>query len=144
MKKEPKIAAYMRVGNYIQLLENIDHKSDYDTSSKKCAIYNRYSVNCPERLSAMRDKLVSYCHEKLGICDYVLFEETGSSLKKRKIYKRMIKRINRGEFTTLLIYQADRLHKDPCALLKDIKILREKVDIYISEDETIIAKKQSK
>ena len=144
MKKELKIAAYMRVGNYDQLQNTTEHIHVTDNTSRKCAIYNRYSVEAPERLAEMRDKLIAYCQKNLGVSDYELFEEIGSVLKKREVFEDMLDRINQGEFTDLLVCQLDRLYKPAYDLDKFVEIieaLQEKVTVHISEDDKAIAKR---
>lgn len=144
MKKELKIAAYMRVGNYDQLQNTTEHIHVTDNTSRKCAIYNRYSVEAPERLAEMRDKLIAYCQENLGVSDYELFEEIGSVLKKRDVFEDMLDRINQGEFTDLLVCQLDRLYKpayDFDRFVEIIEALQEKVTIHISDDDKTIAKR---
>lgn len=144
MKKELKIAAYMRVGNYDQLQNTTEHIHVTDNTSRKCAIYNRYSVEAPERLAEMWDKLIGYCQENLDVSDYELFEERGSVLDKREVFEDMLDRINQGEFTDLLVCQLDRLYKpayDFDKFVEIIEALQEKVTIHISDDDKTIAKR---
>lgn len=146
MKKESKLAAYMRVGSYSQLQNTTEHIPDMDKTPRKCAIYNRYSVEASERLAETRGKLIAYCQENLGISDYVLFEEIGSVLEKREVFEDMLDRINQGEFTDLLVCQFDRLYKPAYDLDKFVEIieaLQEKVTVHISEDDKAIAKRQT-
>ena len=146
MKEEPKIAAYMRVGNYDQLQNTTEHIHVTDNTSRKCAIYNRYSVEAPERLAEMRDKLIGYCQENLDVSDYELFEERGSVLDKREVFEYMLDRINQGEFTVLLVCQLDRLYKpayDFDRFVEIIEALQEKVTVHVSEDDKAIAKRQT-
>ena len=137
-----KVAAYMRVGNYDQLQNTTEHIHVTDNTSRKCAIYNRYSVEAPERLAEMRDKLIGYCQENLDVSDYELFEERGSVLDKREVFEDMLDRINQGEFTDLLVCQLDRLYKpayDFDRFVEIIEALQEKVTIHISDDDKTIA-----
>ncbi|MBQ8848765.1 MAG: recombinase family protein [Clostridia bacterium] len=146
MKKELKIAAYMRVGSYNQLHNTTEHIPDTNNTARKCAIYNRYSVDVPERLAEMRGKLIAYCQENLGVSDYNLFEEIGSVLEKRDVFDDMLDRINQGEFTDLLVYQLDRLYKPAYNFDKFVEIietLQEKVNVHVSEDDKTIAKRQT-
>ena len=139
-----KVAAYMRVGNYDQLQKTTEHIPDTNNTPRKCAIYNRYSVEASERLAETRGKLIAYCQENLGISDYELFEEIGSVLKKREVFEDMLDRINQGEFTDLLVCQLDRLYKPAYDLDKFVEIieaLQEKVTVHISEDDKAIAKR---
>ena len=139
-----KVAVYMRVGNYDQLQNTTEHIHVTDNTSRKCAIYNRYSVEAPERLAEMRDKLIGYCQENLDVSDYELFEERGSVLDKREVFEDMLDRINQGEFTDLLVCQLDRLYKpayDFDRFVEIIEALQEKVTIHISDDDKTIAKR---
>ena len=45
---------------------------------RKCAIYNRISVENKTQLEKMRNTLIEYCKNILDIKDYVLFEDVGS------------------------------------------------------------------
>ena len=104
--------------------------------SRRCAIYNRYSVDDPERLTTARERLISYCENELHITDYVLFEEVGSVLEKREQYDEMITRIDRGEFTDILVCHIDRLYKpaySPAKFGEIVLSLSEKVKIHTLE-----------
>ena len=107
-----------------------------ENKSRRCAIYNRYSVEDPERLSAARERLISYCENELHITDHVLFEEVGSVLEKRERYDEMITRIDQGEFTDVLVCHIDRLYKpayDPAKFGEIVLSLAEKVKIHTLE-----------
>ena len=141
-----KVAAYMHVGNYDQLQNTTEHIHVTDNTSRKCAIYNRYSVDVPERLAEMRGMLIAYCQEKMDIGDYDIFEETGSVKEKREVFEDMLDRINQGEFTDLLVCQLDRLYKptyDFDKFVGIIEILQQKVTVHISEDNKTIVKMQT-
>ena len=85
--------------------------SDELKKPRSCAIYNRHSVNDSELLAEMRDKLLTYCKETLGISDCILFEEYGSCLEKREVFDDMVMRIENGEFTDILVNHIDRIFK---------------------------------
>ena len=107
-----------------------------DEKPRHCAIYNRHSVDNPERLAEMRGKLLTYCKDTLGILDYVLFEDVGSCLEKREAFDDMVARVERGEFTDLLVFTIDRLFKPAYSTAKFWKIvngLNAKVDIHVAE-----------
>lgn len=107
---------------------------DEEKEPRQCAIYNRHSVNDSERLTEMRGKLLTYCKETLGITDYVLFEEVGSCLEKREAFDDMVLRVERGEFTDLLVYSIDRLFKPAYSTTrfwKIVKGLNAKVEIHV-------------
>ena len=107
-----------------------------EKTSRRCAIYNRYSMDDSERLSAARERLISFCEKKLHISDYVLFEEVASVLNKRERYDEMITRIDRGEFTDILVCHIDRLYKPAYGPVKFGEIvlsLSEKVKIHALE-----------
>ena len=143
MKEETKIAAYMRVGNCNQLKNTPKHIPNTDNTPRKCAIYNRYSVDVPERLAEIRGMLIAYCQEKLDIGDYDIFEETGSVKEKREVFEDMLDRINQGEFTDLLVCHLDRLYKptyDFDKFVEIIEALQEKVTVHVSENDKAIAK----
>ena len=109
---------------------------DKEKEPRRCAIYNRHSVDDPERLAEMRGKLLTYCKDNLGITDYVLFEEIGSCLEKREAFDDMVERVERGEFTDLLVYSIDRLFKPAYSTAKFWKIvkgLNAKVEIHVAE-----------
>ena len=138
-----KVAAYMRVSNYDQLQNTTEHIHVTGNTSRKCAIYNRYSVEAPDRLAEMRDKLIGYCQENLDVSDYELFEERGSVLDKRGGFEDMLDRINQGEFTDLLVCHLDRLYKptyDFDKFVEIIEALQEKVTVHVSENDKAIAK----
>lgn len=108
------------------------------TNEKRCAIYNRYSVNAPEMLETKRGKLVTYCENNLGIADHEFFEEVGSVLEKREVFDDMVSRIENGEFSDLLVCNIDRLYKPSYDISKFIEIvgaISEKVDIHIVSHE---------
>ena len=107
---------------------------DEEKEPRQCAIYNRHSVNDSERLTEMRGKLLTYCKENLGITDYILFEEIGSCLEKREAFDDMVLRVERGEFTDLLVYSIDRLFKPAYSTTrfwKIVKGLNAKVEIHV-------------
>ena len=78
---------------------------------KRCAIYNRYSVNAPEILEKKMGELIAYCEDRLGIHDYELFEEVGSCLDKREVFDQMMARIENNEFSDVLVFNIDRIYK---------------------------------
>ena len=78
---------------------------------RKCAIYNRISVENKTQLEKIRNILIEYCQKALGIKDYILFEEIGSVDGKRKEFEDMIDRIHKGEFTDLLVYHPNRIYR---------------------------------
>jgi len=82
-----------------------------EKSSRRCAIYNRYSTDDPIVLAATREKLVAYCVETLGISDYVLFEEVTTVLGEREVFDGMMAQIGQNKFTDLLVVHIDRLQK---------------------------------
>lgn len=107
-----------------------------ENTSRRCAIYNRYSVEDPEGLTTARERLISYCENELHITDHVLFEEVGSVLEKRERYDEMITRIDRGEFTDILVCHIDRLYKpaySPAKFGEIVLSLSEKVKIHTLE-----------
>ncbi len=109
---------------------------DEEKEPRRCAIYNRHSVDDPERLAEMRGKLLTYCKDTLGISDYVLFEEIGSCLEKREAFDDMVARVERGEFTDFLVYSIDRLFKPAYSTAKFWKIVKgfnAKVEIHVAE-----------
>lgn len=107
-----------------------------EKASRRCALYNRYSVDDPERLATAREKLISYCENELHITDYVLFEEIGSVLEKREQFDNMMDLISKGEFTDILVCHIDRLYKpsyDPIKLGEIILAISEKAKIHVLE-----------
>ena len=78
---------------------------------RKCAIYNRISVENKTQLEKMRNTLIEYCKNILDIKDYVLFEDVGSVEGKRKEFEDMIDRIHKEEFTDLLVYHPNRIYR---------------------------------
>ena len=106
---------------------------DEEKKPRCCAIYNRHSIDDPERLAEMRGKLLTYCKDTLGIVDYVLFEDIGSCLEKREAFESMVARVEREEFTDLVVYSIDRLFKPAYSTAKFWKIvkgLNDKVEIH--------------
>lgn len=84
-------------------------------------------------MAETREKLIAYCVETLCIDDYVLFEEVGSVLEKREVFDGMTARIDRGEFTDLLVSHIDRIYKpgyDPEKFSKIIGEVSVKVNIH--------------
>ena len=180
MDNEKKIATYIRVGNYEQLENPIEHiiemakqgeiktllvstlerlcddpdrrevlikeltsygveiitAFEEDEKPRRCAIYNRHSIDDTERLAEMRGKLLTHCKDTLGITDYVLFEDVGSCLEKREAFDDMVARVERGEFTDLLVLTIDRLFKPAYSTARFWKIvngLKAKVEIHVAE-----------
>jgi len=78
---------------------------------RKCAIYNRISVENKTQLEKMKNTLIEYCQNILDINDYVLFEDVGSVEGKRKKIEDMIDRIHKEEFTDLLVYHPNRIYR---------------------------------
>lgn len=104
-----------------------------ENTSRRCAIYNRYSIEDPKKLAEARERLISYCEKELHISDYVLFEEVGSVLEKRERYDEMMKLIDQCEFTDILVCHIDRLYKptyDPVKFGEIVLSLSKKVKIH--------------
>ena len=105
-------------------------------NEKRCAIYNRYSVNAPQILEEKRDELVSYCENDLGIPDHELFEEVGSVLEEREVFDQMMARIEQNEFSEVLVCHIDRIYKpgyDPEKLAEYVDRIRAKAVIHTVE-----------
>lgn len=104
--------------------------------NKRCAIYNRYSVNAPEILEQKREELITYCEDSLGIPEHELFEEVGSCLEKREVFDQMMERIENNEFSDVLVCHIDRIYKpgyDPNELVDRIRKISEKAVIHTIE-----------
>ena len=100
---------------------------------KRCAIYNRYSVNAPEILEKKRDELITYCEDSLKISDHELFEEVGSVLEEKEVFNRMMARIEQNEFSDVLVCDIDRIYKpgyDPEKLAEYVDRIRAKAVIH--------------
>ena len=105
-------------------------------NEKRCAIYNRYSVNAPQILEEKRDELVSYCENDLGIPDHELLEEVGSVLEEREVFDQMMARIEQNEFSDVLVCHIDRIYKpgyDPEKLAEYVDRIRAKAVIHTVE-----------
>ena len=105
-------------------------------NEKRCAIYNRYSVNAPQILEEKRDELISYCENDLGIPDHELFEEVGSVLEEREVFDQMMARIEQNEFSDVLVCHLDRIYKpgyDPEKLAEYVDRIRAKAVIHTVE-----------
>ena len=105
-------------------------------NEKRCAIYNRYSVNAPQILEKKRDELISYCENDLGIPDHELFEEVGSVLEEREVVDQMMARIEQNEFSDVLVCHIDRIYKpgyDPEKLAEYVDRIRAKAVIHTVE-----------
>ena len=105
-------------------------------NEKRCAIYNRYSVNAPQVLKKKRDELISYCENDLGIPNHELFEEVGSVLEERKVFDQMMARIEQNEFSDVLVCHIDRIYKpgyDPEKLAEYVDKIRAKAVIHTVE-----------
>ena len=103
---------------------------------KRCAIYNRYSVNAPEILEKKMGELIAYCEDRLGIHDYELFEEVGSVLEEREAFSQMMARIEQNEFSDVLVCHIDRIYKpgyDPEKLAECVDRIRAKAVIHTIE-----------
>lgn len=106
--------------------------------NKRCAIYNRYSVNVPEILEQKREELITYCEDSLGIPEHELFEEVGSCLEKREVFDQMMERIEQNEFSDLLVLHTDRLYKPAYDCKKHTEIIsriKQKVVLHSVEEE---------
>ena len=102
-------------------------------NEKRCAIYNRYSVNAPQILEKKRDELISYCENDLGILNHELFEEVGSVLEEREVFDQMMARIEQNEFSDVLVCHIDRIYKpgyDPEKLAEYVDRIRAKAVIH--------------
>ncbi|MBQ2378614.1 MAG: recombinase family protein [Clostridia bacterium] len=105
-------------------------------NEKRCAIYNRYSVNAPQILDKKRDELISYCENDLGIPNHELFEEVGSVLEEREVFDQMMARIEQNEFSDVLVCHIDRIYKpgyDPEKLAEYVDRIRAKAVIHTVE-----------
>ena len=105
-------------------------------NEKRCAIYNRYSVNAPKILKKKRDELISYCENDLGIPNHELFEEVGSVLEEREVFDQMMARIEQNEFSDVLVCHIDRIYKpgyDPEKLAEYVDRIRAKAVIHTVE-----------
>lgn len=105
-------------------------------NEKRCAIYNRYSVNAPQILKKKRDELISYCENDLGIPNHELFEEVGSVLEEREVFDQMMARIEQNEFSDVLVCHIDRIYKpgyDPEKLAEYVDRIRAKAVIHTVE-----------
>lgn len=105
-------------------------------NEKRCAIYNRYSVNAPQILKRKRDELISYCENDLGIPNHELFEEVGSVLEEREVFDQMMARIEQNEFSDVLVCHIDRIYKpgyDPEKLAEYVDRIRAKAVIHTVE-----------
>lgn len=178
MKKEIRVASYMRVGNYEQIIDPIDYirakakrgeiqtllvgtlervcedpvrrkeiikeLTDYgveivtafneEIPTRKCAIYNRYSIEDNKRMAETRERLIAYCADTLGITDFLLFEEVGSVIEKREVFDDMMEHIEKGEFTDLLVNHIDRIFKpayDSARFIELIERIQLKAVIHI-------------
>ena len=103
---------------------------------KRCAIYNRYSVDVPAVLAEKRGKLVSYCEDNLGISDHELFEEVGSVLEEREVFNKMMARIEQNEFSDVLVCHIDRIYKpgyDPESFAEYVDKISAKAVIHTIE-----------
>jgi len=111
---------------------------------RKCAIYNRWHCNNPEKLEEERNGLITYCKEVLCIDDYVYFEDVGLTLDERKDYDEMNRRIHSKEFTDLLVINPNRLWREDG---KDNKTIGENIiefSKYIEKMYTVIDYTMSK
>lgn len=105
-------------------------------NEKRCAIYNRYSVDAPQILEKKRDELISYCENDLGIPNHELFEEVGSVLEEREVFDQMMARIEQNEFSDVLVCHIDRIYKpgyDPEKLAEYVDRIRAKALIHTIE-----------
>lgn len=91
--------------------------------NKKCAIYNRLSVKNDNQLELKRTELIKYCKDVLKIEEYELFEEVSSVLEERKEFNQMMERIEKKEFTDILVYHTDRIYKPRYDRVKYIEYL---------------------
>ena len=96
---------------YGVFISRIKRKEKTMADNKRCAIYNRYSVNATEILEQKREELITYCEESLGIPEHELFEEVGSCLDKREVFDQMMARIENKEFSDVLVFNIDRIYK---------------------------------
>jgi len=106
---------------------------DEEKKSRRCAIYNRHSIDDSERLAEVRGTLITYCVKNLGITDYVLFEEVGSVLDNRTVFDGLMARIKNGEFSDLLVNHIDRIFKpayDPEMFVSIIGEISARVNIH--------------
>ena len=103
---------------------------------KRCAIYNRHSIEATEILERKRGQLISYCESNLGITNHELFEEVGSVLEERGVFDKMMARIEQNEFSDVLVCHIDRIYKpgyDPEKLAEYVDRIRAKAVIHTIE-----------
>ena len=79
--------------------------------NKKCAIYNRYSIENEKYMNMHREELIDYCKNILKIQDCEVFEDVGSVLKERLAFQKMLEKMKQGEFTDLLVYHPNRIYR---------------------------------
>lgn len=97
---------------------------------KKSAIYVRVSTTHQidkDSLPMQRNDLVNYSKLILGIEDYVIFEDAGFSGKNtdRPAFKEMMNRVEKGEFSHMLVWKIDRISRnllDFCEIYENLKI----------------------
>lgn len=78
---------------------------------KKCAIYNRLSTQNEEMLVKKRNELIDYCKNKLKIENYVVFEDVSSLDVDRPQFNEMMNKIEKNEFTDILVYNTNRIYR---------------------------------
>lgn len=96
---------------------------------KKSAIYVRVSTTYQidkDSLPMQRNDLINYSKLILGIDDYIVFEDAGFSGKNtdRPAFKEMMSRIEKGEFSHLLVWKIDRISRnllDFCEIYDNLK-----------------------
>ena len=92
---------------------------------RKCAIYNRLSTENEEKLKEKREQLIEYCKNVLNIEKFELFEEISSVLTERKKFDEMMSKIDKKEFSDVLVYHSDRIYKPTYNIKKYMKLLKQ-------------------
>ena len=78
---------------------------------KKCAIYNKQSKPNYELLQSQRDELIKYCKDILKIKDYEIYEEVASLNSSRHQFEEMMKKIEKKEFSDILVSDLYNIYK---------------------------------
>ena len=78
---------------------------------KKCAIYDSINTNKTDIMLKRKEKLIKFCKEELNIDDIEIFQDIKTSKKPYENFQDMIDRINKGEFTDLLVHHPKVMYR---------------------------------
>lgn len=101
-----------------------------DVNTKKVALYCRVSNGATQTTENQKLRLVQYANDKN--LNYDLFEETESSRKTRPVKQKLLEKLRKKEYSSVIIFKLDRWARSSTELILDTKELIDKGIGFIS------------